>query len=148
MAKTLKCKFEKHWNHFDIKELKIDAIWPSLSPLDTLPTINKPFKKNLINDIQKDGMYFPIMVVRSSHKELLEAKEKWRNKINTLPFWHNDRNPQSKYQYGVWGGSQRLHVAKILGYTHIDAAILPSIAKAINLQKEMRKPFESRYYEN
>ena len=146
--KTLKCKFEKHWNHFPIKELKISDIWQSLPSIKFLPTINKPFKENLINDIQKDGMYFPIMVVRSSHKELLEAKEKWRNKINTLPFWHNDRNPQSKYQYGVWGGSQRLDVAKILGYTHIDSAILPSIAKAINLQKEMRKPFEKRYYEN
>jgi len=145
--KTLKCKFEKHWNHFPIKVLPIEDIWQSVPSVDVLTTHpGKPFKKNLINDIKRDGMYFPIMVVRSSHKTLLEAKQKWGDKLNTLPFWHNDRNPQSKYMWSVWGGSQRLDVAKILGYTHIDCTIIPTIGRAISLQKHMRKPFEKRYY--
>ena len=92
-------------------------------------------------------MHFPIMVVKSNHKELLEAKEKFGEKISMLPFWHNDHNPQSKYEWGVWGGSQRVDVAKILGYTHIDSAVIPSIAKAISLQKTMREPFKKRYYQ-
>lgn len=145
--KVLKCKFENHWNHFPIIELAIVDIWQSVPAVDVLPTINKPFKKNLIDDIRRDGMHFPIMVVKSSHKELLEAKAKWGEKLNVLPFWHNDRNPQSKYQWGVWGGSQRLDVAKTLEYTHIDCAVIPSIAKAIDLQKLMRKPFKERYYQ-
>ena len=145
--KTLKCNFKQHWNYFPIIELPIDDIWQSVPSVDELPTLRgKPFKKNLINDIARNGMHFPIMVVKSSHKDLLEAKLKFANKINVLPFWHNDRNPQSKYQWGVWGGSQRLDVAKQLGYTHIDSAVLPSIAKAIGLQATMRKPFEKKYY--
>ena len=145
--KTLKCKFKNHWNHFKIVELEIEKIWQSVPPVDFLPLINKPFKQNLIHDIKKDGMFYPIMVVKSSHKDLIEAKEKFGEKISMLPFWHNDHNPQSKYQYGVWGGSQRVDVAKLLGYTHIDSAILPSIAKAISLQKAMREKFIQRYYQ-
>lgn len=145
--KTLKCKFKNHWNHFKIIELEIEKIWQSVPSVDFLPTINKPFKENLIYDIKKDGMFYPIMVVKSSHKDLIEAKEKFGEKISMLPFWHNDHNPQSKYQYGVWGGSQRVDVAKLLGYTHIDSAILPSIAKAISLQKTMREKFIQRYYQ-
>ena len=145
--KTLKCKFKNHWNHFKIVELEIEKIWQSVPPVDFLPLVNKPFKKNLIHDIKKDGMFYPIMVVKSSHKDLIEAKEKFGEKISMLPFWHNDHNPQSKYQYGVWGGSQRVDVAKLLGYTHIDSAILPSISKAISLQKTMREKFTQRYYQ-
>lgn len=145
--KILKCAFKEHWKHFPIVELEIEKIWQSVPSVDVLPTVNKPFKKNLIDDIVRDGMHFPIMVVKSSHKDLLEAKLKFGNKINVLPFWHNDRNPQSKYQWGVWGGSQRLDAAKQLGYTHIDSAVIPSIAKAVSLQKLMRKPFQQRYYQ-
>lgn len=145
--KTLKCKFKNHWNHFKIIELPVNDIWQSVPSVDELPTLKgRPFKKNLINDIARNGMHFPIMVVKTSHKDLLEAKNRWESKLNTLPFWHNDRNPQSKYQWSVWGGSQRLDVAKILRYTHIDCAVLPSIKRAINLQSAMRKPFEKKYY--
>lgn len=145
--KILKCAFKEHWKHFPIIELEVEKIWQSVPIVDVLPTVNKPFKKNLIDDITRDGMHFPIMVVKSSHKDLLEAKLKFGNKISVLPFWHNDRNPQSKYQWGVWGGSQRLDVAKQLGYTHIDSAVITSIAKAISLQKIMRKPFQTKYYQ-
>ena len=146
VKKVLRCNFKDHWNHYPIIDLKVEDIWQSVPSIDFLPNDNRPFKKNLINDIRKDGMHFPVMVVKTTHKELLEAKEKWRDKINTLPFWHNDRNPQSKYQWSVWGGSQRVDVARILKYTHIARAVLPSIAKAVSLQKFMRKPYAKRYY--
>jgi hypothetical protein len=146
--KTLKCKFKDHWNHYPIKELLIDDIWQSVPPVDILPTIDKPFKSNLINDIKRDGMHFPIMACYTTRVELIKAKEKWGDFLSGLPFWHNDINPHVKKLWSCWGGSQRLDAAKQLGYTHIDAAVLPSISKAISHQKEMRKPFESRYYEN
>ena len=88
--KILKCEYTKHWNHFPIIQLQIEKIWQSVPAVDFLPLINKPFKKNLINDIKNNGMHFPIMVVKSNHKELLEAKEKFGEKISMLPFWHND----------------------------------------------------------
>lgn len=146
--KILKSKYEKDWNGFPIKVLRIDEIWqsaPSVDELDFLP--GKPFKAKLIEDIRRNGMHFPIMVVHTTHEQLLAAKEKWEDKIRPLPFWHNDRNPQSKKIWSVWGGSQRLDVAKILGFTHIDCTVIPSIGRAISLQKHMRKPFQKRYYE-
>lgn len=149
--KTLKCKFKDHWNHYPIKELPIDDIWQSVPVVDMIETINKPFKTNLINDIKRDGLYFPIMVCYTTRSVLIEAKEYFENKGATvagLPFWHNDINPHVKKLWSCWGGSQRLDAAKKLGYTHIDCAVLPSIAKACSHQKEMRKPFNERYYEN
>jgi hypothetical protein len=146
--KILKSKYKGDWNGFPIKVLPVDDIWQSVVPVDELPTLRgKPFKKNLIEDIRRDGMHFPIMVVHTTHEELLKAKEKWGEKLSPLPFWHNDKNPQSKKIWSVWGGSQRLDVAKILGFTHIDCTIIPSIGRAISLQKHMRKPFAKRYYE-
>jgi hypothetical protein len=147
MEKILRCQHKKHWKNYPIIVLPIDEIWQSVKSVDTLPTVKrKPFKKNLIEDIKRDGMHFPIMVVHTTHRDLLEVKEEYEERINNLPFWHNDRNPQSKKLWSVWGGSQRLDVAKRLGYTHIECAVLPDIKKAISHQKDMRAPYESRYY--
>lgn len=138
--KTLKCSFDDHWNHYSIEEKSIKDLWPSLVPDEKL--IEK-----IENDIVQNGMYFPIMVCNVSHKELLVYKESWGKKLNELPFFRNDRNPQSKYQWSIWGGSQRLEIAKRLGYTHIDCAILPSVFKALGHQNEMRRPYLKYYYE-
>lgn len=148
MAKTvLKCSYLDHWNHFPICELDVDSIWQSMPSIDVLPGRNTlPFKATLIEDIKRDGLHFPIMVVNSTYAQLMEAKTKWGDKICELPFWHNEVRAEVKYQWSVWGGSQRLDAAKKLGYTHIDCAIIPSIAQAVKLQKEMRKPFLERYY--
>ena len=81
VKKILKCEYTKHWNHFPIIQLQIEKIWQSVPAVDFLPLINKPFKKNLINDIKNNGMHFPIMVVKSNHKELLEGKEKFGEKV-------------------------------------------------------------------
>jgi hypothetical protein len=148
MAKNvLKCSYQNHWNHFPILQLPINDIWQSLPSVDVLPSNKKlPFKKTLIEDIARDGMHFPIMVVNSTYTQLMDAKKKWGNKVNELPFWHNEVRTDVKYQWSVWGGSQRLDVAKHLGYSHIDCAEIPSIAQAVKLQNEMRKPFIERYY--
>lgn len=144
MEKKLKCQYEIEWNGFEIITLPINDIWQSVPSVDTL--VGKPFKKNLLDDIKNNGMHFPIMVVHTSYLDLIKAKERWKNKLCELPFWHNTPNPEKNYIWSVWGGSQRLDVAKILEYTHIDCAILPSIDKAISLQKIMRKPFQEKYY--
>ena len=143
--KILKCKYEKHWNHYPIKELPLKDLWQSVKSIETLGRV--PFRKLLLADIKQIGLHFPLMVVRTSHKDLIEAKETFRDAINNLPFWHNDLNPQSKYQWSIWGGSQRYDIAMHLKFTHIDCAVLPSIKKAISHQKEMRKPYIDKYYE-
>ena len=149
MEKILKCSFNKLGNckGYDIIQLPVDDIWQSVPSVDVLPAVpNKPFKKTLIEDIATNGMNFPILVVKTSYKDLMELKQKYGASICELPFWHNNLNPQSKYQWSVWGGSQRLDVAKKLNYTHIDCAILPSVAKAISHQREMRRPYNNKYY--
>ena len=143
--KILKCKYDKHWNHYPIKELPLKDLWQSVESIQTLG--KTPFKKLLLEDIAQNGLHFPIMVVHTSHKQLLEAKEMFGKAMANLPFWHNDHNPQSKYQWSIWGGSQRYDIAKHLKFTHVDCAVLPSIKKAISHQKEMRKPYLDKYYE-
>ena len=142
--RVLKCKFKNDWNGYPIHEIPVDEIWRSVPKVETL--MNKPFRQKLIHDIRRDGMYFPIMCVYTSHDDLINAKIKWGDKLEELPFWTNELNPHKKFKWSVWGGSQRLEVARDLNYTHIDCAELPSIAKAITLQKVMRQPFEKRYY--
>lgn len=142
--KTLTCSYPKEWNGYEVIELPIKDIWRSVPIVSHVNGI--PFRQRLAHDLQTQGMHFPIMVVHTTHLELERAKEKWGKKLSDLPFWHNELNKQKKYQWSVWGGSQRLDVAKHLGYTHIHAAVLPNIAKAISLQKVMRAPFTKRYY--
>ena len=144
--KILKCKYKKHWKHYQIKELKVDDLWASVPSVSTAPGLSPTFKKDLLEDISKNGLHFPLMVVHTSHKDLLDLKLVWGDKICNLPFWHNDRNPQSKYQWSICGGSQRLDVAKYLKYTHIDCAILPSVKKAMSHQVDMRLPYSEKYY--
>lgn len=143
--KILKCTFKDTWEGYSIRTLPIDEIWRSVPVVTHFG--DKPFRQRLISDIHRDGMHFPIMCVYTSHAALIKAKEKWAHKLEELPFWHNELNTHKKFQWSVWGGSQRLDIARHLGFTHIHAAELPSIAKAISLQKMMRKPFLKRYYE-
>ena len=105
MAKTkkiLKCQYKKHWKHYPIKELHVDELWASVPAVETGIGLSPTFKKDLLKDISENGMHFPLMVVRTSHKDLLDLKLVWEEKICNLPFWHNDRNPQSKYQWSIW----------------------------------------------
>ena len=147
-TKTLEC-YNKYlraghlWN-FPIITLPIKDIWKTVKVTKILGRVE--FFETLKNSIAKEGMHFPVMVVHTTHKDLLEAKEKWGDKICELPFWLNDRNPQSKYQWSVWGGTQRLFVAEALGYTHISCLHMPKIAIAIRHQELMRKPFSNLLY--
>lgn len=141
---VLKSKFEKEWEGYDVVELPIKDIWASVPIAETL--LGRPFFENLKKDITKDGLHFPIMAVHTNYVKLERAKERWGKKIRELPFWHNEINKHKKLIWSVWGGSNRLEAANQLGYTHIDCAVLPNIAKAISLQKIMRKPFNDRYY--
>ena len=84
MKKTLKCEYTKELWGYPIKELAISEIWASAPKVDSLAY--KPFKKNLTEDIKRDGMHFPIMVVNTTGRQLIKAKKHWEDKINDLPF--------------------------------------------------------------
>ena len=142
--KVLKSQFPTDWQGFEVRELPVDEIWQSVPIAEKVAGM--PFYSRVKEDIAREGMHFPIMCVHTNYEKLERAKEKWGKKINELPFWHNALGKHKKMIWSVWGGSNRLAIAKDLGYTHIDAAVIPTIGKAISLQKHMRAPFNRRYY--
>jgi hypothetical protein len=146
--KLLKSKFhESFWevngNKYPVKVLPIADLWASVPQVETLR--NKPFHENLRNDIEKDGLHFPLLTIHVTYNEMWLQKKKWKGKICELPFTLTEENKEDK-MYVVWGGSQRVRVAQELGYTHIDCAMIPQIHIAHRLQKFMRAPFKKRYY--
>jgi len=129
-------------NRYPIIHLPISEIWASVPRADKHR--GKPFYKPLKEDIEKHGLRWPIMVIKSTRKELQFQKAKWGKAINPLPFWLGE--DMNATQYVVWGGSNRLYAAKELGYDHIDCAIIPTYNDAHRLQKTMREEYVSKFY--
>lgn len=126
---------------YPVKQLPVDEIWASVPK--AIIHHGVPFYEPVKADIKKNGMVWPIMVVTCTRQELKGQKAKWGNKINDLPFWMAD--DLNEKMYVVWGGSNRLWIARELGYTHIDCAMIPNFAEAHNLQKTMRESHPQYY---
>tara|TARA_Y100000004_G_scaffold32561_1_gene34254 strand:- start:2746 stop:3228 length:483 start_codon:yes stop_codon:yes gene_type:complete len=126
---------------YPIKQIAVDEIWASVPRADI--HLGKPFYTPVREDIEKNGMHWPIMVVNCTRQELLGQKSKWGDKINDPPFWIGE--DLAERMYVVWGGSNRLWIARDLGYTHIDAAVIPTFNVAHKLQKTMREDFPHYY---
>lgn len=128
---------------YDVRVFALKDLWPSVRPVKAMR--GKPFSENLKNDIAKDGLRFPLIMVPVSATDLLDQKSKYGENICDLPFDPNDDLSEIIINV-IWGGSQRFSVAKELGYTHVDCAILPNLAAAHRTQRSMRQPFMDRYY--
>tara|TARA_B100001093_G_scaffold97487_1_gene89450 strand:- start:3948 stop:4427 length:480 start_codon:yes stop_codon:yes gene_type:complete len=128
---------------YPIEQLRVDGVWASVPKAIIHNGIDfyEPVKKS----IMENGMDWPIMVVNCTRAELKGQKAKWGNKINDLPFWMaEDLNVKMNV---VWGGSNRLWIARELGYSHIDCAMMPSFEAAHALQKTMRETHQQFYAE-
>ena len=126
---------------YPIQQLRVDEIWASVPRAKV--HLGKPFYEPVKKSIKKNGMDWPIMVVTCTRQELKGQKAKWGHKINELPFWMAD--DLSEKMFVVWGGSNRLWIARDLGYTHIDCAMLPNFQSAHDLQKTMRETHPQFY---
>lgn len=144
--KILKSAFfgEELWNKYPVRVLPIDEIYISCPKTESLR--GRPFFKNLKEDIERDGMHFPLLVSDPTKKELMEKKIKYKRRMTDLPQWEDLGDEDTYKQWTVWGGSQRIRAAIDLGYTHIDCAIIPSLEEARTLQGKMRAPYMKRYY--
>jgi hypothetical protein len=145
-GKILRSKFTdtKLWNKYPVKVFPIRDIFISVPKTETLR--GKPFYKFLLEDIERDGLHFPLLVSNPTRTELRKKKKQYNNKMCDVPEWTDGLDENMQRQWTVWGGSQRIRVAIDLGYTHIDCAIIPTLDEARTLQGKMRAPFQKRYY--
>ena len=129
-------------NKYGIEQLPVNDIWASVPKAEIHR--GKEFYRPLKKDIQKNGLRWPIMVVKATREDVKYQKAKWQQALCDLPFWM--AQDMSEIQLVVWGGSNRLYAARELGYTHIDCAILPDFESAHRLQKVMREEYHEVYY--
>lgn len=141
-TKNLDCEFHgKDWNGYDVVQIPVKDIWASV-PIAKIHK-GKVFYDRVKADIQKDGMKFPLLVVKSTRAEVKRQKKKYTKQLNPLPFWDND--DLSVEMYTVWGGSNRLKIAEELGYDTVDCVLIPTFEKAHGMQRLHRQPFRKYY---
>lgn len=145
-GKILRSKFTdgKLWNQYPVRVFPIRDIFISVPKTEILR--GKPFYKLLLEDIERDGLHFPLLVSNPTRNELRRRKKQYKKRMSDLPEWTDGLDENMQRQWTVWGGSQRIRVATDLGYTHIDCAIIPTLDEARTLQGKMRAPFTQRYY--
>ena len=129
---------------YPVKCLPISELWASVPKAESLH--RKPFYRNVMADIERDGLMFPLLCVDATRQEMIAAKHRYKKSLCDLPFDINSPGDLTQQQYIIWGGSNRVRIAEDLGYTHIDCAIITSLQIAHRLQKDMRGPFKERYY--
>lgn len=138
----LSCQCDSEWEGYQITALPVQDLWQSV-PIANHVNGNE-FYQPLRHDIENNGLKFPIIVVNATFRQLKEEKRKHKQQMLDLPEGHQD-NDQI---YVIWGGSNRYHIIKTLGYTTVDCVIIPNgqFGTAHKLQAVQRKPYEHTYY--
>lgn len=139
MSTILKCSFEESWNNKPIVYCAIKELWASVPVAPQFR--GKPFYDRVKDDIVKNGLHFPILVVDTTFKELEQQKIRHKKAMNDLPTGYN---PDDRILV-VWGGSNRLAIAHELGYTHIAAVMYTNFDEAFRDQNLHRAPFQTFY---
>jgi len=134
---------QKLWGRYEIRLLPIQDIWISVP--QTVKLRGKPFFEKLTLSIQEEGLHFPLLVSNPTRTELKRKKKQYKERMMPLPDWQDGRDDETRL-WVVWGGSQRIRVAKNLGYTQIDCAIIPTLDEARGLQSKMRNPYQGNLY--
>lgn len=139
--KILKCAFSSSWHSKPIVVLPISDLWASVPIAQKLR--GKEFFGPLKEDIQQQGLHFPLLVVEATFSQLQKQKAKYKQSIRDLPEGYT---PDQKI-YVIWGGSNRVVAATELGYTHIDCVLYPDGAfdNAWRDQAIQRNPFKQLY---
>jgi len=146
MNNVLECNFHGlEWNGYKVVPLRVDELWASVPRADKHR--GKDFYKRVEEDVAKNGLHFPLLVVDAKRGDLVKQKKRYTNKICELPFDPklDDLNVR---QYTVWGGSNRWHVAKNLGYEYVDCVIIPNadFDKSRRMQALHRAPYKKQFY--
>ena len=139
-----------YWKHGDnkyfLKVLPINKLWASV-PIAKVHN-GVQFYDKLKADMEKNGLVNPLFCVTSSYRELLIQKAIWKDRILPVPFKERGEDWQNlnKVIYVIWGGSNRIVVAKELGYTHIECAMMLGFKNARANQQVHRRPWNGILY--
>jgi len=138
---TLKCQYTDTWNNRQIVQLPVDKLWASVPVAINYRGV--PFYHNVKQDISANGLKFPLLVVECTFSQLKAQKEKYKKRILDLPTGYKDTDTV----YVIWGGSNRLSIAKELQYTHVDCVLYPNgdFARAFADQALQRNPYNHLY---
>lgn len=144
--KTLKSKFNNsEWNGIKVVSLKVSDLWASV-PLAKQHR-GKEFYEPIKEDIKKNGLNFPLIVVDATRNNILDQKKKYKDRLCPLPF-DKDKDDLTVRQYTVWGGSNRWNIANELKYDFVDCIIVENanFDKARGMQCLHREPYGGIYY--
>lgn len=142
----LKCKFHgTAWNGYKVTHLEVSELWASVKKAEMLR--GKSFFATVKEDIRKNGLHFPLIIVDTPRHNLIEQKSRYGDKIEPLPF-DPKRDDLNVRQYTVWGGSNRWWVAHELGFKYVDCIIVPKadFNKARSMQAMHRAPYRGQLY--
>ena len=139
-----------YWEHgknrYRLEVLPINKLWASV-PIAKVHN-GVQFYDKLYEDIKKNGLINPLLTVTATYRELMIQKAIWKDRILPLPFKTRGENWQdlNKSIYVIWGGSNRVVVAKQLGYTHIECAMMLGFKHARSHQQVHRERWNGILY--
>lgn len=128
------------WNNIEVSTLPVKDLWASVPRAEVHK--GKEFFKPVMKDIKENGLHFPLLVVNSSHAQLVAQKKKYKAKMLDVP------PDNGKNLYVVWGGSNRWHAAHDLGFEYVDCVVFNNgeFDSARSMQILHRKPYQGKFY--
>lgn len=137
---TLECKYDQ-WEGMPVVQLEIQKLFQSVPIANDFQGV--PFYDSIKADIEENGLNFPLLVVDAKFWQLLDQ---WNiHKLHMMPLPTNFDNKDQILV--VWGGSNRLAIAKELGYTRVDCVVFTDgdFQGAWTKQGEHRKDYMHLY---
>jgi|TARA_R110002153_G_scaffold2331_2_gene11398 hypothetical protein len=144
--KTLKSRYNgSEWNNIEVIQLKVSELWASVPAVKVHR--GREFYEPIKEDIRKNGLHFPLIVVDATRNDLVAQKKKHKDNLCKLPF-DQYKDDLTVRQYTVWGGSNRWNIANELGYKYVDCVIVHNgdFEAARVMQSLHRKPYQGKYY--
>jgi len=119
---------------FEVIELAIEDLF---APVSTVSA----FTEEIRESIEQSGLMNPIIVVRLPREDAVRHFKKSSGEArNAAPL--PTGFPEAPVINMIWGGSNRVAAAKLLGYTHVDCVIIPDFYVAGAAQNQQRAAYK------
>lgn len=118
---------------FEVRSMPLDDLF---LPVRAVPA----FASSVRDSVVADGLKNPVIVIRAPREDLV----RWYQDIG----WPHELLPDQAVLNVVCGGTNRVTVARELGYTHVDCVLVPDPYLAMRMQAKQRESHEPRSEEN